>query len=100
MDLEKLERRINVIADRLNEMGYGLLEDLKDLIEQRPDIAEEILEYKLKKIEYFEEKEKNRIGFVLKKHHITFEYSYGEDEEGAWYDLEARVLDMDAGDDE
>ena len=49
MDLEKLNRRLDVIGEKLQEFGYDLREDLNDLIEQRPDIAELVVTSKLKK---------------------------------------------------
>ena len=57
MDLEKLNRRLDFIGQKLSEFGYDLREDLDELIEQRPDIAELIVSTKLKKVEYFHDEE-------------------------------------------
>ena len=65
MDLEKLNRRLDVIGEKLQEFGYDLREDLNDLIEQRPDIAELVVTSKLKKIEYFHDTEQNFLGFLI-----------------------------------
>ena len=72
MDLERLKSRLDFIGEKLNEFGYDLREDLDELMEQRPDIAELILETKLKKIEYFHDEEQNFLGFLLANLHITF----------------------------
>lgn len=100
LDLEKLERRLDVIGENLKELGYDLREDLDELIEQRPDIANLIVTTKLKKIEYFQDVEQNFLGFLVGHLHITFMMEFGEDEEGSFYDvLECRVLDIDGGSD-
>ncbi|MBP6407851.1 MAG: hypothetical protein KA277_00080 [Fusobacteriaceae bacterium] len=101
MDLEKLNRRLDVIGEKLQEFGYDLREDLNDLIEQRPDIAELIVTSKLKKIEYFHDTEQNFLGFLIGNLHITFMLEFDEDEEGTFYDVsECRVLDIDGGDED
>lgn len=101
MDLEKLERRLDFIGEKLNEFGYDLREDLDDLIEQRQDIAELILNTKLKKIEYFHDQEQNFLGFLIANLHITFILEFDQDEDGEFYDVaECRVLDINTGDDE
>lgn len=101
MDLEKLERRLNFIGDKLKEFGYDIREDLNELVEQRPDIAELVVNFKLKKVEYFHDPEQNLIGFLIGNLHITFIIEFGEDEEGTFYDVaECRVLDVDGGDED
>ena len=53
MDLEKLNRRVEVIGAKLQELSsVDLMDDLKELVEDRTDIGEKILENKLKNIEY------------------------------------------------
>lgn len=98
MDMEKLERRVNAIAEKFTEMGYDMRGDLDDLLEQRQDIAELILNTKIKKIEYFDDKENNRVGMYIANLHITFQFIYGEDEEGPWYEVDCHILDVDTGD--
>lgn len=101
MDLEKLERRLDFIGDKLKEFGYDIREDLNELVEQRPDIAELVVNFKLKKVEYFHDPEQNLIGFLIANLHITFILEFGEDEEGTFYDVaECRVLDIDGGDED
>lgn len=101
MDLEKLKRRLDFIGEKLNEFGYDLREDLDELIEQRPDIAELILNTKLKKIEYFYDEEQYYLGFLVGNLHITFILEFDQDEDGEFYDVaECRVLDINTGDDE
>lgn len=101
MDLERLKNRLDFIGEKLNEFGYDLREDLDDLMEQRPDIAELILNTKLKKIEYFHDEEQNFLGFLLANLHITFILEFDQDEDGEFYDVaECRVLDTNSGDEE
>lgn len=101
MDLERLKSRLDFIGEKLNEFGYDLREDLDDLMEQRPDIAELILNTKLKKIEYFHDEEQNFLGFLLANLHITFILEFDQDEDGEFYDVaECRVLDTNSGDEE
>ncbi len=98
MDLEKLDRRVTVIVEKLDEFGYDMREDFDDLLNQEPKLKEVILSNKLKKIEYFHDKENNRVGFYIANLHITFEFTYGEDEEGPWYEVDCHILDVNTGD--
>lgn len=101
MDLEKLNSRLNFIGEKFQEFGYDLREDLDELMEQRPDIAELILSTKLKKIDYFYDDEQKFLGFLVGNLHITFILEFDEDEEGSFYDVsECRVLDIDSGEEE
>lgn len=101
MDLERLKSRLDFIGEKLNEFEYDLREDLDELIEQRPDIAELILDTKLKKIEYFHDEEQHFLGFLLANLHITFMLEFDKDEDGEFYDVaECRVLDINSGEDE
>lgn len=101
MDLEKLNRRLDFIGEKLLEFGYDLREDLNELIEQRPDIADLIVNTKLKKVEYFHDEEQNFLGFLVGNLHITFMLEFDQDEEGNFYDVaECRVLDINSGDDD
>ena len=90
---EKLDRRVVAISQKLEELGFELEEDMKELVEMRPDIAELILTTKLKKIEYFVEKEGNGVGFYLGDLQITFFVEYGEDEEGPYYEATAEIIE-------
>lgn len=101
MDLEKLNSRLNFIGEKLQEFGYDMREDLDDLMEQRPDIAELILSTKLKKIDYFYDDEQKFLGFLVANLHITFILEFDEDEEGSFYDVsECRVLDINSGEED
>lgn len=98
MDLEKLERRVTAIVEKLDEFGYDMREDFDDLLDQEPELKEVILNNKLKKIEYFHDKENNRVGLLIANLHITFEFTYGEDEGGPWYEVDCHILDINTGD--
>lgn len=91
---EKLDRRVVAIAEKISELGFDLEEDMKELVEMREDIAELILITKLKKIEYFVEKEGKGVGFYLGDLQITFFVEYGEDEEGPYYEATAEILEV------
>ncbi|UUV17341.1 hypothetical protein NRK67_00440 [Fusobacteria bacterium ZRK30] len=90
---EKLDRRVVAIGEKMKELGFELEEDMKELVEMRKDIAELILTTKLKKIEYFVEKDGNGVGFYLGDFQITFFVEYGEDEEGPYYEATAEILE-------
>jgi hypothetical protein len=90
---EKLDRRVVAMADKMKELGFDLEEDMKELVELREDIAELILNTKLKKIEYFVEKDEKGVGFYLGDFQITFFVEYGEDEEGPYYEATAEIIE-------
>lgn len=90
---EKLDRRILVIGEKLNELGFDLEEDMRELVDMRTDVAELILATKLKKIKYFLEKEGKGVGFYLGDLQITFFVEYGEDDEGPYYEATAEILE-------
>ena len=90
---EKLDRRVIAISEKMSELGFDLEEDMKELVEMREDIAELILTTKLKKIDYFLEKEGNGVGFYLGDLQITFFVEYGEDEEGPYYEATAEIVE-------
>lgn len=95
MDMEKLERRLTVIADKFSELGYDLKDEVFELAEIRTDIAEKILNYKLKKIEYFTGEEgENCVGFTLEDVQIVFHVELGEDAEGPWYEASVEILNF------
>lgn len=95
MDLEKLKRRLNAISDKFKEMGYDLKDELFELTEIRPDIAEKILNYKMKKIAYFSDEEgETHVGFTLEDVQIVFNIEIGEDEEGPWYEVSVEILNF------
>ena len=90
---EKLDRRVVAMSEKISELGFDLEEDMKELVEMREDIAELILTTKLKKMEYFVEKDGNGVGFYLGDFQITFFVEYGEDEEGPYYEATAEILE-------
>ena len=90
---EKLDRRVVAMSEKMSELGFELEEDMKELVEMREDIAELILTTKLKKIDYFVEKEGNGVGFYLGDFQITFFVEYGEDEEGPYYEATAEIIE-------
>lgn len=93
MDLEKLERRINVILEEINKRGFDIREEFLELMEENPEIKEKILETKLKKITYFaDEEDKKFVGLNIADYNISFDFEYGEDEEGPYYDVEAFIV--------
>ena len=91
--IEKLNRRVTAIAEKMSELGFDLEEDMQELVELRTDIADLILNTKLKKIDYFVEKEGNGVGFYLGDFQITFFVEIGEDEEGPYYEATAEILE-------
>lgn len=100
MDIEKLERRKKAILEEFSKLDYDMEEELEELLEQRPDISNLILNTKLKSIEYFKDEDNNRVGFYIGNLHITFQFTYGEDEEGPWYEVDCHVLDVNTGDED
>jgi len=95
MDKEKLNRRLSVISDKFEELGYELREEVFELAEIREDIAEKILNFKLKKIEYFADDEgSDYVGFTLEDVQIVFHVETGEDEEGPWYEASVEILNF------
>jgi hypothetical protein len=95
MDKEKLYRRMDVISDKIQELGFDIKEDLYELIDQRPEIGEKILDFKLKKISYFHDDEYNTYaGFTLEDTQITFYIELGEDENGPWYEVTAEIINF------
>jgi len=90
---EKLDRRVIAMSEKISELGFELEEDMKELVEMRDDIAKLILTSKLKKIDYFVEKEGNGVGFYLGDLQVTFFVEYGEDEEGPYYEATAEILE-------
>jgi hypothetical protein len=94
MDLEKLNRRVEVIGAKLQELSsVDLMDDLKELVEERTDIGEKILENKLKNIEYTYVEEKY-VGFLLDDVQVGFVFEYGEDEDGPYYDIIAEIINL------
>lgn len=88
---EKLEKNIQRVSEEFKKRGFSLEEDLRELLEVRPDIAQMLEETKFKKIEFFEEDE-DSVGFTLENAQVTFTVETGEDEEGPWYEASAHVL--------
>lgn len=95
MDIEKLNRRLNVISEKFEEMGYSLRDEVFELADMRKDIAEKILDYKMKKIAYFSDDEgETYVGFTLEDVQIVFNIEVGEDEEGPWYEASVEILNF------
>ncbi len=95
MDLEKLKRRLNAISDKFKEMGYDLQDEIFELVEIRPDIAEKILDFKMKKIAYFSDEEgETYVGLTLEDVQLVFNIEVGEDEEGPWYEASVEILNF------
>jgi len=95
MDKEKLNRRLNVIAEKFSELGYDLRDEVFELAELREDIAEKILNYKMKKIEYFAGEEgESYVGLTLEDVQLVFHVELGEDEEGPWYEATVEILNF------
>jgi hypothetical protein len=90
---EKLDRRVVAMADKMKELGFDLEEDMRELVELRPDVADLILNTKLKKIDYFVEKDDAGVGFYLGDFQITFFVEYGEDEDGPYYEATAEIIE-------
>lgn len=89
---EKLLKKIGTISREFENRGFFLEEDLFELLELRPDIAERVENTKFKKIEFFQDETINSIGITLSDVQIEFTVITGEDENGPWYEAEASVL--------
>ncbi len=90
---EKLNRRVIAINEELKKLGFDLEEDLQELVDLRCDIAQLILTTKLKKIQYFIEKNNEGVGFYLGDLQITFFVETGEDEKGPYYEATAEIIE-------
>lgn len=88
---EKLQKNLEKISKEFERRGYFLEEDLYELVEEREDIAERIENIKFNKIEFFNIKEEDSIGFTLEDVQINFFVEFGEDEEGPWYEATAEI---------
>ncbi|MBC2856745.1 MAG: hypothetical protein RR191_02760 [Cetobacterium sp.] len=89
---ETLIKKIDSISREFERRGYFIKDDLYELFEAREDIAEKLENIKYKKIEFFDIKEEDSVGFTLEDVQVNFFLEFGEDEEGPWYEAEAEVF--------
>ncbi|MDP0488490.1 MAG: hypothetical protein Q7K36_03150, partial [Fusobacterium sp. JB020] len=91
---EKLMKLMNRINEEFQKRGYEIEEDLKELIETNETVASELANTKFKKIEFFDVKDENSVGFTLEDLQVSFYLEYGEDEEGPWYEATAEIVNF------
>jgi len=89
---EKLTKLMLRINEEFQKRGYEIEDDLQELLETNEMIAEELSKTKFKKIEFFDIKEENSVGFTLEDLQVSFYLEYGEDEEGPWYEATAEIV--------
>ena len=91
---EKTLHKIENINKEFEKRGFFIKEDLDEFFYERADIVERLDKIKYNKIEFFDfkEGEQNSVGFTLDDAQIEFFLTYGEDEEGPWYEAEAEIL--------
>ena len=88
---EKLIKKIGSISKEFKERGFDLEEDLIELAETHPDIAERLENTKFKKIFFFNDEERNSVGITLEDVQIEFVVTTGTDEIGPWYEATAEI---------
>ena len=88
---EKLLKKLHTISEEFEKRGFSIEEDLIELAEINPEIAQKIEEIKFKKINFFQDEELNLIGITLEDTQIEFFITTGEDEEGPWYEASAEI---------
>lgn len=91
---EKLKKTVEKIVEEFKKRGYDIEEDVKELVEERSDVAKALLGTKFKNIEFFDVKEENSVGFTLEDMQVNFFIEYGEDEEGKWYEASAEIINF------
>ncbi len=91
---EKTLHKIENINREFEKRGFFIKEDLNDFFEERTEIVQRLEKIKYNKIEFFDfkEEEQHSVGFTLDDAQIEFFLTYGEDEEGPWYEAEAEIL--------
>lgn len=88
---EKLIKRIKTISKEFSSRGFELEEDLMELAQLNPEIADRLENTKYKKISFFVARETNSIGITLEDVQIEFFVEEGEDEIGPWYEATAEI---------
>ncbi|MBZ4682627.1 MAG: hypothetical protein PWP46_1754 [Fusobacteriaceae bacterium] len=91
----ELKEQILKLSKRIeDEFEIEILEELTEFFEEE-EYANLLLDTKVKKIKLFGDKDElSFIGFYLGDYHITFNFEYGEDEEGPYYDVEVEILNV------
>ena len=93
--VRKLAKGNREKSEKFKEMGYELKDEVFELAEIRADIAEKILNFKLKNIQYFSDDEgSSYVGFTLEDVQVVFHIEIGEDEEGPWYEASVEILNF------
>lgn len=91
---QEIEKKINGINLEFEKRGYFIKEDIIELFETYENLKDELENIKFKKIEFFEVKEENCVGFTLDNMQVNFFLEYGEDEEGKWYEATAEIYNF------
>lgn len=89
---EKTLHKLNCINNEFEKRGFFLKEDLDEFFQERTEIVERIEKIKYNKIEFFDIPESSSVGFTLEDAQVEFFVTYGEDEEGPWYEAAAEIL--------
>lgn len=89
---EKTAIKIENIIKEFEKRGFSIEEDVREFFQERDDILERIENIKYNKIEFFDDKDLNSVGFTLNDAQIEFFIITGEDEEGPWYEATAEIL--------
>lgn len=89
---EKVLMKIETINQRFVDLGFDFKEDLIELFETKPDIKDEIINTKFKKIVFSKDEENNSYIMTLENMQISFDVALGEDEEGPWYEVSCHIL--------
>lgn len=89
---EKLAKKIKTINEEFIKLGFDLEEDLLALCGEREDIAERMKNTKFRKMTFSKDEEEECYILNLEDCQIGFFVLLGEDEEGAWYEVEAEII--------
>ena len=89
---EKLLKKIKTINENFINLGLDLEEDLIELVTQREDIKDRIENTKYKKMTFSKAEEANSYILNLEDCQISFDIIEGEDEEGAWFEVECNII--------
>ena len=89
---EKLLKKIKTINENFINLGFDLEEALIELVTQREDIKDRIENTKYKKMTFSKAEEANSYILNLEDCQISFDIIEGEDEQGAWFEVECNII--------
>ncbi len=91
---KKLEKMIVKIDTNFKEMGYDILEDIRELVDTTESVRRALEETSPSKIDFFQVEEENSVGFTLDEMQVNFFIEEGEDEEGPWYEAYVEIVNF------